>query len=97
MQDWIYEQLCEARAPLHELLPSLVEAFVTSLMKAEGVVEAITEEQLTKVFEEQSQADSSSVKDALTIKLLFLYYVLLYEDGVATGLRTSGEFFLFWT
>ena len=112
--------MCESQAPVHDLLPSLIEAFVNSVVtsgsKGEGINEPITEEQLTKIFEEKSvdlsltdqlklvsnsrlssspsatfsKGSSEAAKDSLTVNLLFLYYVLLYEDILANSLKTSG-------
>ena len=32
IKTWIYRQICESRAPLHPLLPQLVEVYVTSIL-----------------------------------------------------------------
>jgi integrator complex subunit 2 len=32
IKNWVYRQLCESRPPLHPLLPSLVEVYVSSIL-----------------------------------------------------------------
>lgn len=34
IKPWVYRQLCSTTAPLHPVLPGLVEAFVTSVLTA---------------------------------------------------------------
>lgn len=109
IKSWIYKQICNSTAPLHPVLPALVEVYVNSILfnstkgAVEYVNEPITEEEIRNVFRNsvfgahfdskkkvynlaEMEIDSSASeeiqieKPSLTSQLLFLYYLLLYED-----------------
>ncbi|XP_077292216.1 integrator complex subunit 2 [Arctopsyche grandis] len=57
IKNWIYKQICKSVAPLHPVLPALVEVYVNSILisnAAKGTVEyvnkPITEEEIRNVF-----------------------------------------------
>jgi len=79
-------QICASVSPLHPLLPSLIEAYVTSILVVPNkatqelaVNQPITEEEILKVFGNKvlDQTDNES----FTAHLLLLYYLLLYEEN----------------
>jgi len=86
-------------APVHPILPSLVEEYVQSVVlgpnsgqnSRSSLYAAVptmrhqpfTEEEITNVF----TADNYST----TAQLLFLYYLLLYHDLYLSNLRTLGK------
>lgn len=99
IKTWIYRQIMESRAPLHPLLPSLVEVYVTSILTFNSPSaknqhqqqtnadlighDPISEEEIRAVFANSVLSSSSS----LTAQLLILYYVLLYEDTRLTQVK----------
>lgn len=160
IKNWIFQQLCNCRPPIHHILPSLIEAYVNSILlptsqSAHMTNEPIAEEDLIKVFQrdvysfepeqkndrkqqqqqsggedstdnddndddsmmmdnssdldeqmdidddetedEMDDNDDTNVKNLnsnenqvsclLTSQLLFLYYVLLYEDVRLSNIR----------
>uniref|UniRef100_A0A8D9APX7 Integrator complex subunit 2 n=1 Tax=Cacopsylla melanoneura TaxID=428564 RepID=A0A8D9APX7_9HEMI len=88
IKDWIYRQICASKPPLHPVLPSLVEVFVSSMLvpvNKSGVYnqehcmvtsQPITEQEIRDVFSKSLQFNGPS----LTCQLLLLYYMLQYED-----------------
>jgi len=90
IKPWIYRQLCSSRAPLHPVLPPLIEAYVSSILlpsSARGTTdylnEPLTEAEIRSVFsppmfslDTTGQVSSSGY----TAQLCILYYILLYED-----------------
>lgn len=56
IKNWIYKQICNSVAPLHPVLPALVEVYVNSILitanpkSQEYVNKPITEEEIRKVF-----------------------------------------------
>ncbi|OTF81453.1 integrator complex subunit 2-like protein, partial [Euroglyphus maynei] len=159
IKNWIFQQLCNCRPPIHHILPSLIEAYVNSILlptsqSAHMTNEPIAEEDLAQVFQrmvysfepdrmqkngdrhhhqsddeestdddqdypdddsddqEQMDVDDDETEDEnddsnpfnvnksseesslnhpvsclLTSQLLFLYYVLLYEDVRLSNIR----------
>ncbi|XP_046919631.2 integrator complex subunit 2 [Dermatophagoides farinae] len=155
IKNWIFQQLCNCRPPIHHILPSLIEAYVNSILlptsqSAHMTNEPIAEEDLVQVFQrivysfepdqiqktdrnpsgdeestddDQNDSDNdsddqermdvdddetenenddsnlstgnaksseeslNSVSCLLTSQLLFLYYVLLYEDVRLANIR----------
>lgn len=112
IKDWIYEQLCESRKPIHHMLPKLIEAYVHSILVSTsvhgycGTNQAIPEEDIARIFKVQlyaknhvgendsanssinsqmnnsttSQGNEKKVRDVEVAQVLFLYYLLLYEE-----------------
>eukprot|EP00092_Neocalanus_flemingeri_P019401 GFUD01021015.1.p1 GENE.GFUD01021015.1~~GFUD01021015.1.p1 ORF type:complete len:1102 (+),score=357.95 GFUD01021015.1:297-3602(+) len=90
IKPWIYRQLCSSCAPLHPVLPPLIEAYVTSILlpsSARGTTdylnEPLSEAEIRSVFspplfslDTSGQVSSSGY----TAQLCILYYILLYED-----------------
>jgi len=90
IKPWIYKQLCSSSAPLHPVLPPLIEAYVTSILlpsSARGTTdylnEPLSEAEIRSVFsppmfglDTAGQVSSSGY----TAQLCILYYILLYED-----------------
>jgi len=93
IKPWVYRQLCSTTAPLHPVLPGLVEAFVTSVLTAPSARaaadltnEPLTETEVRAVFRPPQfclQADQGGPvsSSGFTTQLCMLYYVLLYEDS----------------
>lgn len=58
IKNWIYRQICTATTPLHPVLPSLIEAYVNSIIvpNAKGPVEhthnPLDEQELQRVFQD---------------------------------------------
>nr|CAG4643722.1 EOG090X0154 [Lepidurus arcticus] len=90
---WIYKQICESRPPLHPLLPSLVDAYVNSMLSltpkggvhtivSEHTNEPISEREIRAIFQNtwNSSANKASNDSSITAQLLLLYYLMLYED-----------------
>ncbi|XP_014358467.2 integrator complex subunit 2 [Papilio machaon] len=56
IKNWIYKQICNCTAPLHPVMPALVEVYVSSILvinnkgNSEYVNKPITEEEIRKVF-----------------------------------------------
>ncbi|XP_053600461.1 integrator complex subunit 2 [Plodia interpunctella] len=56
IKNWIYKQICNCTAPLHPVMPALVEVYVNSILvinnkgSNEYVNKPITEEEIRKVF-----------------------------------------------
>lgn len=80
-----YSQICASVSPLHPLLPSLIEAYVSSILVAPtktshelAVNQPITEEEILKVFGDNVLDQCG--KESFTAHLLLLYYLLLYEE-----------------
>lgn len=81
----IYSQICASISPLHPLLPSLIEVYVTSILVAPNkasqelvVNQPIPEEDILKVFGDKILDQSGN--ESFTAHLLLLYYLLLYEE-----------------
>jgi len=81
-----FSQICASVSPLHPLLPSLIEAYVTSILvipnKATqelAVNQPITEEDILKVFGDKVLDQTGN--ESFTAHLLLLYYLLLYEEN----------------
>ena len=75
IKTWIYRQICESRPPLHPLLPSLVEVYVSSILtfsttkgqnqssSLEIAHDPISEEEIRAIFANSFPKISSKVKD----------------------------------
>ena len=99
---WIYQQLVASRAPLHPVLPPLLEAYIASVLTvpssragAECHNEPLTEAEIQTVFSppmfdlaSETGAVSSS---GYTAQLCILYYILLYEDTRLTTTNTRQQ------
>lgn len=112
IKDWIFNQICQSRKPIHHMLPKLIEAYVHSVLISTsvhgycGTNQAIPEEDIANIFRFQlyaknhlgensssnsslsSQLDNSITSqgverkpcDVEVAQVLFLYYLLLYEE-----------------
>lgn len=95
IREWIYKQLFNAVAPIHPVLPSLIETYVNSVIVPNSKTnlntnEPISEEDLLSVFKhkiysseennEQMETDEDNPVCPLTTQMLLLYYILLYDD-----------------
>lgn len=75
IKTWIYRQICESRPPLHPLLPSLVEVYVSSILtfsttkgqnqssSLEIAHDPISEEEIRAIFANSFPKISSKLKD----------------------------------
>ena len=94
IREWIFKQICSASAPLHPVLPSLIEAYVTSIMvpsskSCQTTNQPILESDLHRIFQRKLYSDEcedrmdsdDQPKCLLTTQLLLLYYILLYQDS----------------
>ncbi|CAD6208131.1 GSCOCG00010391001-RA-CDS [Cotesia congregata] len=112
IKNWIYRQICNSTAPLHPVLPALVEVYVNSILvtgskTTEHTNKPITEDEIRRVFQhsvfgenfksskrsalsimelDAENIDVDTTKPSLTSQLLFLYYLLLYEDVRMTNM-----------
>lgn len=92
IKDWIFNQLFNSIAPIHRILPTLIEEFVNSTLIPNVQSNyttniPIAEEDLEKIFnylvysvDNSTNIDNNRPPCLLTSQLLFLYYILLYED-----------------
>nr|CAG4640631.1 EOG090X0154 [Eulimnadia texana] len=88
IKTWIYRQICNSTAPLHPVLPSLIEVYVNSVLnpiKGQGLElrnEPISDEEIKAVFAGSFIGNGNKKEGEVSIaaQLLLLYYVLLYED-----------------
>ncbi|XP_063236508.1 integrator complex subunit 2 [Bacillus rossius redtenbacheri] len=86
IKEWIYSQICSSVAPLHPVLPPLVEVYVNSMLVPSSKVPQehtntpITEEEVRAVFGTSLDCGPGARGPSLTCQLLLLYYLLLYED-----------------
>ncbi|XP_062598976.1 integrator complex subunit 2-like [Saccostrea cucullata] len=101
IKDWIYQQICNCSTPLHPLVTSLIDVYVTSTVikstKTDHLNEPITEEEILNVYKssvfhwsksEGEESSNSNSKSELAPQLLILYYLLHYEDIVLTHMKT---------
>lgn len=102
--DWIYQQLCHCTAPIHSVIPPLIEAFVTSIIvpatRADCTNEPISEDELLSVFQNpfhsrstgmfNSQLENGS-KSSFTTQILLVYYLLLYEDMLLSNMPSISK------
>lgn len=96
VKDWILHQVCECVPPLHPIMTSLIDAYVTSIIvsssrNASGTTnEPISEDDLLAIFSHKIYSDMEETKSKnncnfqpkcmLTSQLLLLHYFLLYND-----------------
>nr|CAD7423644.1 unnamed protein product [Timema monikensis] len=86
IKDWIYSQICSSVAPLHPVLPALVEVYVNSMLVPSSKVPQehtntpISEDEMRSVFQTSASQSQGSVIPSLTSQLLLLYYILIYDD-----------------
>lgn len=95
IKSWIYKQICNSSAPLHPVLPPLIEVYVNSIIvpTAKGPIEhthkPLSKEDIVRVFDlafhekkttENGTLTTSGDTPNITSQLLLLYYLLLYED-----------------
>ena len=96
IKPWIYQQLVSSQAPLHPVLPPLIEAYISSILTTpsnraglECHNEPLTEAEVSRVFSEpmlRLDAEDGSVSSSgYTAQLCVLYYILLYEDTRLTA------------
>ncbi|GAB6030189.1 Integrator complex subunit 2 [Chamberlinius hualienensis] len=94
---WIYKQICAAVAPLHPVLPPLIEAYVNSIIipsvqgQNDTTNEPISESEIMAVFSNSifmtNEQPTASNSNGLVTQLLLLYYVMLYEDIRLSNMR----------
>ena len=102
IKPWIYQQLVSSQAPLHPVLPPLIEAYISSILTTpsnragiECHNEPLTEAEVREVFSEPmlrlSAEDSENAvsSSGYTAQLCVLYYILLYEDTRLTASTNS--------
>ena len=88
---WVYRQLVSTSAPLHPVLPSLIESFTSSVLTVpnsraniESHHEPLTEAEIRAVFSPpQLTLDTVTgpvSSSGFTAQLCILHYILLYED-----------------
>jgi len=59
IKDWIYQQICQSKKPIHHILPKLIEAYVNSVIVSTsihghcGTNQPIPEEDISRIFETQ--------------------------------------------
>lgn len=91
--------MCKVTAPVHPILPSLVEEYVQSVVLGPNSGQnnrnslyatvptmrhqPFTEQEITSVFVGNNSSTAA--------QLLFLYYLLLYHDLYLSNLRTLGK------
>nr|CAD7568732.1 unnamed protein product [Timema californicum] len=86
IKDWIYSQICSSVAPLHPVLPALVEVYVNSMLVPSSKVPQehtntpISEDEMRSVFQTSASQSQGTVIPSLTSQLLLLYYILIYDD-----------------
>ena len=101
--EWIYQQLCQCTAPIHSVVPSLIEAFVTSIIvpaaRGDCTNEPIPEEHLLGVFEDPFSLRASGTNQIEDVKnstftthILLVYYLLLYEDTLLSNMSSISEY-----
>jgi integrator complex subunit 2 len=102
--DWIYRQLCHCTAPIHSVIPPLIEAFVSSIItpatRTDCTNEPICEDELLGVFQDpfrskatgtvDSQTENGS-KSSFTTQILLVYYLLLYEDMLLSNMQSISK------
>ncbi len=80
-QDWIYRQICHSTAPVHPLLPPLIEVYIQSIIlpstKTDRTNEPIKDEEILAVFKE-----TESVKATTLGK---------YQEKTGKGGKNSGR------
>lgn len=102
VKDWIYNQILNSSTPLHSLLVSVIEVFVTSVviplptkhrrLSGNVTVEGFSEAKILDVFESQHDDSlSSSKSSSLTCQLLLLYYLLTYKDCCLSNMKSLGK------
>lgn len=96
VKDWILHQVCECVPPLHPIMTSLIDAYVTSVIVSSSrnsigaTNEPICEDDLLAIFQNKIYSDMEDTnakinckytpKCMLTSQLLLLHYLLLYND-----------------
>ena len=100
IKPWIYRQILSSSSPLHPVIPSLIEVFVSSILlpsssrsnQHEHLNEPLSEAEVRSVFspphfslDSGGQVSSSGY----TAQLAILYYILLYEDSRLTCARSG--------
>lgn len=65
IKDWVYQQICQSKRPLHSILPRLIEAYVNSVIVSAsvhgpcGTNQPITEAEVAKVFKTRLYSKTS--------------------------------------
>ncbi|KAK3084417.1 hypothetical protein FSP39_013249 [Pinctada imbricata] len=104
IKDWIYNQICHCSCPLHPLVPSLIEVYVSSVVlkssKTDHLNEPITDMEILNIYKDSvfhwtkkddskgSRMDPARKENNLAPHLVMLYYVMLYEDTVINNMKT---------
>ena len=104
VKDWIYNQICVAKSPLHPQLQPLIQQYVTTIVTPFSRGHSKQNRLLNEPFEEKdvlqvfggengyqsafSTGINNNERFSLTSKLLMLYYVLLYEDMVLNNMKS---------
>jgi len=102
--DWIYQQLCHCTSPIHPVIPSLIEAFVTSIIvpatRTDCTNEPISQDELLVIFQDpfnsrSTGGASSRIEDgknpSFTTHILLVYYLLLYEDMLLNNMASISK------
>eukprot|EP00058_Branchiostoma_floridae_P020274 XP_002605764.1 hypothetical protein BRAFLDRAFT_114421 [Branchiostoma floridae] len=82
IKDWVVHQVYEASAPLHPLLPPLIETYVNTVFTpgAKGATsEPIALSEIDVIFPGED-AMATDKQWSVATRLLMLYYLLLYRD-----------------
>ena len=91
IKPWVYRQLVASQAPLHPVLPSLIESFTSSVLTVphsrtniESHNEPLTEAEIRAVFSAPhftlDTVTGPVSSSGFAAQLCILYYILLYED-----------------
>lgn len=86
VKDWIFEQICQAKKPIHNILPELIEAYVNSVIIPTsshgycGTNEAIPEDYIARVFKTKLYSVERSENIACVKKL---------ENGISDSSKSQ--------
>lgn len=100
IKSWIYKQICNSSAPLHPVLPLLVESYVESITvpnlnpPIKYTDEPLSIEDMLGVFNLDLDARKMTENGKenretpnIISQLLLLYYLLLYEDARLSNMK----------
>ncbi|RZF41357.1 hypothetical protein LSTR_LSTR000071 [Laodelphax striatellus] len=105
IKDWIYRQICSSDAPLHPVLPALVEVYVNSILvpgsksPSENTNQPIDEEEIRRIFRNSlsHQKNSANLSNRISPKQssnsltaqLLLLYYVLHYEDVRLANMTG--------
>lgn len=75
IKNWIFEQICQSKKPIHNIMPNLIEAYVNSVIIPTsshgycGTNEAIPEEYIARVFKTKLYSVDRSENSTIVNKL----------------------------